>query len=82
MSFSVNGTDTSDLGLFEGAGSEALFLDFSDSPAGTSTAAGTLTYNYTPTAVAATPEPSSVALLGTGMLGLAGMMRKRYASMQ
>jgi hypothetical protein len=28
---------------------------------------------------AATPEPSSLALLGTGILGFAGLMRKRYA---
>jgi len=32
----------------------------------------------TPTTVAATPEPGSFALLGTGVLSLAGMARRRF----
>lgn len=31
-------------------------------------------------AIASTPEPSSIALFGTGMLGIAGVVRKHFAA--
>ncbi len=75
---SANGTlvDPTVLSLFEGTGTQAFQLNFS-TPTQVS-ATGTLTYNYSP-ALAATPEPSSFALLGTGLLGLLSVVRRRRA---
>ncbi len=83
FTFSASGQDDfpSDLAFFEGTGTQALRLEFAE-PTTVSSAAGTLTYNYTPTAAppaAVTPEPSSIALLGTGLLAIAGLARKRFA---
>jgi hypothetical protein len=37
------------------------------------------TYVFTNIAAAPTPEPSSFALFGTGLLGVAGVLRRKFA---
>jgi hypothetical protein len=74
---SASKSDASVLGYFTGTSSSVLYVDFDEyDNQGTDTSDGftaTVTYTFTPaTIVQATPEPSGLLLLGTGLVGLAG----------
>ena len=81
-----------DLSLFEGAGNLANFLvttqtlssflggggniDFTSNT--TADATITVTYNYSGAPPPAVPEPGTLGLFGTGLLGLAGLLRHKF----
>lgn len=74
-------TDTQGYGLVTGAdavdGTPNLVFDLTDTTTGTTVV--TSTGGGSTGSVSAVPEPGSLALLATGVLGIAGVVRRRFA---
>ena len=65
--------------LFMGSAADPAFVDGSYQLSQVPASGIAYTGDFDLTISSVTPEPSSIALFGTGMFGVAGVMRKRFA---
>jgi hypothetical protein len=61
-------------------GLTAWFTEDLTSPGTYTAATAPMTVSIEPSTTSVTPEPSSIALLGTGLLGFAGVLRRRFVA--